>query len=139
MTFGKLQEYSWPLIRLVLGLILIFHGYAKLFGGIEGLTGFIAGVGFPAAALLAWLVALIEFVGGIAILVGFWTRPAALAVAVEFLFILVFFVRDKVGFGVGKAELEILIFATAIALLYTGAGPKWNLEEHVTGKEVWSG
>ena len=31
MTFGKLESYALPLIRLVLGLILIFHGIGKLF------------------------------------------------------------------------------------------------------------
>jgi len=138
MTFGRLSSWSLVPIRLVLGLILIFHGAVKVFGGVEGFSGYIAGAGFPAALFLAWVVALIEFVGGIAILVGFWTRPAALAVAVEFIFVLLFFMRDKLGFGIGKAEFELLIFALAITLLLTGAGKKFNLEKHVTGKEVWN-
>jgi len=138
MKLGHLGEWGLIPIRLVLGLVLIFHGAAKLFGGTEALSGFIGGVGFPAPLFLAWIVALIEFVGGIAILVGFWTRPVALAVGIEFIFILLFFVRDRLGFGVGKAELELLILALAVTLLFTGAGRKFNLEKHSTGKEVWS-
>jgi len=101
------------------------------------LSGFIGSVGFPAAVLLAWVVALVEFVGGILILIGLWTRPAALLVSIEFVVILLFFVRQNLGFGVGKAELEILILAVALALLALGAGEKLNLEKAWFGKEVW--
>ena len=140
MTFGRLSEYSLLPIRLMLGLILIFHGIGKLFidaPGITALSGFIGGVGFPVPVFLAWVVALIEFAGGILILIGLWTRPAALLVSIEFIVILLFFVRSNLGFGIGKAELEISILAVALALLVAGAGEKLNLEKAWFKKEVW--
>ena len=60
--------------------MFIMSGLQK-FGGIEGTAGYIGSVGLPAATLLAWLAAIFETLVGIAILVGFQTRIAALALA----------------------------------------------------------
>ena len=63
-------------LRLTLGLLLIFHGIAKLKGGISGISGMVAGAGFPAA--LAYLVYVGEFLAPLLVIVGLFTRPAAL-------------------------------------------------------------
>lgn len=66
--------------RILLSVMFIMSGLQK-FGGIEGTAGYIGSVGLPAATLLAWLAAIFETLVGIAILVGFQTRIAALALA----------------------------------------------------------
>ncbi|QDZ02099.1 DoxX family protein [Nitratireductor mangrovi] len=68
------------LARILLAIIFIMSGLQK-FGGIEGTAGYISSVGLPAATLLAWLAAIFETVVGIALLVGFQTRIAAIALA----------------------------------------------------------
>ena len=66
--------------RILLSFMFIMSGLQK-FGAIEGTAGYIGSVGLPAATALAWLAAIFETVAGIAILVGFQTRIAALLLA----------------------------------------------------------
>ena len=66
--------------RILLSVMFIMSGLQK-FGAIEGTAGYIGSVGLPAATALAWLAAIFETVAGIAILVGFQTRIAALLLA----------------------------------------------------------
>src|SRR3989344_1267427 len=79
MNVKELSKYSILPLRIILGSVFIFHGYGKLFGtpGLEGFSGMLNNLGVPLAYYTAILVALIEFIGGIAILVGFKTRTFA--------------------------------------------------------------
>ncbi|WP_187972354.1 DoxX family protein [Aquibium microcysteis] len=66
--------------RILLSVMFIMSGLQK-FGGIDGTAGYIGSVGLPAPVALAWLAAIFETVAGIAILVGFQTKIAALLLA----------------------------------------------------------
>jgi putative oxidoreductase len=70
-----------PVARLLIALMFILAGISK-FGGLEGTAGYIASRGLPLPAVLAFLTATLEVVAGLAILVGFQTRLAALALAI---------------------------------------------------------
>ena len=67
--------------RILLALIFITSGFGKI-GGFEGTVGYIASKGLPVASVVAALTILVELGGGLAVLVGFLTRWAALALAV---------------------------------------------------------
>ncbi len=69
------------LARLLLTILFIFAGFGKL-TDIAGTAGWFGSIGLPAPTALAVLVGLLELVGGLAILVGFKTRIAAVALAV---------------------------------------------------------
>jgi uncharacterized membrane protein YphA (DoxX/SURF4 family) len=73
------KDWALLALRLVLGVIFVFHGYGKLWGapGIEAFTGMIDKIGFPAPALFAYLAALTEFIGGLALLAGIGTTVAS--------------------------------------------------------------
>lgn len=66
------QDISVLLLRVVLGVIFIGHGVAKFQGGIENIAGWFDSIGLP--GFLAYVVASIELVGGIAMLLGLATR-----------------------------------------------------------------
>ena len=66
------------LARILLGLLFVMAGFDKL-GDVAGFGGYMATGGIP--AVLAWPVVLFEILGGIALIVGFQTRIAALALA----------------------------------------------------------
>ena len=66
--------------RVLLAAMFVLAGLSK-FGSLEGTAGYIASGGLPFASLLAPLVALLEVVGGLALIVGFQARWAALALA----------------------------------------------------------
>src|SRR4051812_41492933 len=73
-------------------LFMAFNG-----PGVEKFAAGLAGQGFPAPTLMAWLVALTEFVGGTLLAIGLLTRPAALAVFI-FMMVAVFAAHMPNGF-----------------------------------------
>src|SRR5947208_5485922 len=85
--YSAINEYAEPILRVVLGGVLIPHGCQKLFGlfGGMGLNGFGAlfdRLGFAPGLFWATLVGLTEFVGGILLVLGLFTRFAAAAVLI---------------------------------------------------------
>ena len=67
--------------RLLLSILFIFAGFGKL-TDIGGTAGWFGSIGLPLPTVAAVVVGLLEFFGGLAILVGFKTRIAAIAIAV---------------------------------------------------------
>ena len=124
MCLSKLDKYSaWAplLLRLALGVVFIAHGASKLFGGIAGTTQFFAGLGIPLPGIAAWVVALVEFFGGIALVIGLFTRYAGLLLSVNML-VALFTAHFKDGAFTGGYELVIVLIAGSLALMLRGAG-----------------
>ena len=93
-NLDSIGEYlSYPLIRFITGILLIPHGYGKLYKGFNGnLDSFINFLDKEysnpvfTGVFLAYLIALTEFLGGICIALGFFTRIAALSVTIFMVF-----------------------------------------------------
>ncbi|WP_420408345.1 DoxX family protein [Hoeflea sp.] len=66
--------------RVLMSIIFITAGYGKL-GGVEGTAGYMASMGIPLPGITVWLVIALELLGGIAILLGFFTRYVSWALA----------------------------------------------------------
>ncbi|MBS3155800.1 DoxX family protein [Candidatus Woesearchaeota archaeon] len=126
MSLKNLNKYNdWAplLLRLALGAVFIVHGAQKLFGGITGTTGFFDSVGIPLAGVFAVVVALVEFLGGIALVLGVLTRYASLLLAINMLVALLV-VHLKNGFFVSNSGFEfvLVLLAGSLALLIRGPG-----------------
>lgn len=67
--------------RILLAVLFIVSGYGKLVGGPANFAGALGHMGFPAPLFFAWATTALEFLGGLAILVGVATRPVAVALA----------------------------------------------------------
>ena len=79
-------------------------------------------MGVPAPGVLGPFVALVEFFGGVALLIGLLTRLAALGLAVNML-VAMLLVHAKSGFfNPGGIEFPLSLFAAALLLVFTGAG-----------------
>ena len=74
----QLQDLAHPVARALLAIVFIVAGVGKL-GNVEGFGQYMASGGIP--AFLAWPAVLFEILAGLALLVGFMTRPVALALA----------------------------------------------------------
>ncbi|MFZ3170784.1 MAG: DoxX family protein [Carboxydocellales bacterium] len=134
------------ILRLALGLVFVAHGAQKLFGWFGG-YGWTGTVGFFNQALgiapaLAGLAILIEFFGGIAIILGLLTRPAALGLAVTMLVAAVKvhlangFFLDQKGAADG-VEYIFVLFLLSLYLLIKGAGTislDKVIKDRLTGK-----
>jgi putative oxidoreductase len=117
----RLQPLGVLALRLVLGAIMIAHGYPKVFGGLQHTAAFVHSLGIP--AWLGYVSAFVEFGGGILLVAGFLTRCAALAVFIDML-VAIFAVHFKHGFtGAGNYQLPLSLAAIAFALLLSGGGP----------------
>jgi len=118
-----------PLIlQVFLGLVFMAHGAQNLFGafggpGMGGFTASITPIGLTPPVFWAWVVAIVEFFGGLFIFLGVFTRVAALLIIVDMLGAMVT-VNWKAGFFWTKGGLEFppTLAVIALTLVITGPG-----------------
>ena len=123
----KCIDWALLLLRLMLGIAFVYHGYGKLFGepGMEGFTDVVGKIGFPASALFAYLAALIELLGGVAMLVGVHTKQAGYLIAFVMLVAIsgVFhFGFRPTGFSFTSIELALAYMVMSLAIAWIGPG-----------------
>ena len=110
------------ILRVVLGIIMIYHGWPKL-TNLAGTIDGMAGMGVPAPAVAAIFATVAEFIGGLLMLLGAFTDIAGLMFTIDMLGAITF-VHAKNGFAVAKGGVEwpLLLAATAIAIALMGSG-----------------
>ena len=112
-------DWSLLIIRIGLAIFFISHGWSKLMG-MEGFIDMMTVWQFPAPVVLGWAVALTEFVGGIFVLLGVFTKVSAWGFAI---IALVAFVQvKKFALGMDGGDLDILSFALSLPLILMGPG-----------------
>lgn len=133
VLFATYPSWSHLVVRLGLGIVFFAHGAQKVFGwfGGRGLSATIAGfrqMNIPPA--VATLAALVECLGGLALIVGFLARPAALGLIVVMLVAIAkvharhgFFINFALTPGKGHGvEYNLALIAMALSILIGGAG-----------------
>jgi len=127
MERGVNPDLGLAILRVVLGVIFIAHGAPAVFGGMEGTVAFIDSLGIPLPFLVAWMVRLLEFLGGVGLLVGFLVTPVALLLSIEMMagMILVHAARGFYVVGAhanGGIEFNLLLLASLLMLVFGGPG-----------------
>lgn len=122
MTNPRIQT-GLTLLRAVVGTIFIAHGAQKLFVfGLTGVAGAFGQMGVPFPELTGPLVALLEFFGGIALVLGLLTRLAGLGLTINMLGAMVL-VHAPAGFFLPNGiEFALVLGAAALAFAIMGAG-----------------
>ena len=125
MAKNGLTQWTLALLRVVLGVIFMYHGYLKLFvpGGFTGTVGFLTMLKIPVPLYSALLVSVIEFAGGLFLLLGMVTKWSSLLLIIDML-VAFFMVHLKNGLLVSKGgyEFVLLILAGLVVVLANGAG-----------------
>ena len=117
----RLQPLAILVLRVGLGVIMIGHGYPKMFGGLSEHVHHVSNLGLP--GWLAYFSAAAEFFGGILLLVGLFTRIAALGIFIN-MTVAIWKVHWKNGLlGNGGYQFPLSLAAIAFALIFFGAGP----------------
>ena len=121
---NRLQPFAQLVMRMAIGAILIAHGYHKVFGGFHRHMDMVGSLGLP--GWMAYLSTGTEFFGGIAIILGLFTRFFSLAVLIE-MTVVIWKIHFKNGLtGQGGYEFPMAVGTIALALLCFGGGP-WGL------------
>lgn len=120
-TLGRFQPAVPLLLRIVVGLIFLAHGLKKIDGGMGAFGETVERIGLPLPFVFAWVAALTELLGGIFVLVGLFTRWAALGLAIV-MYVAISRVHQHDGL-VGGYEFPLVLFVVAICLMLSGGGP----------------
>lgn len=111
------------LIRITTGTVFLVHGAQKLFQfGIAGVTGSFEQMGIVVPQVAGPAVSIIEFVGGLALLVGLFTRPVAFAFLLEMIGAAVFVHIPNGFFLPGGYEFVLTLGGINALLVLTGGG-----------------
>jgi putative oxidoreductase len=124
MASEFLTDLGKLLLRTVLGILILLHGIAKLQTGVAAIGTSLANAGVPAA--VAYLVYLGEVVAPVLLVLGLWTRPAALVVAINMLVATLLSHSSQI-FSLSRSggwaiELQAMYLFTALAVALVGAG-----------------
>lgn len=133
--YDGLAPYVYPFVRFVAGAFLVPHGYMKLFGGgWTGTVGFFGKMGLEPANVFVGLVGGVEFFGGILIAIGFLTRIAAAAAAIDLIFAIILVHGAKGYFVTGGGWQFCAMWAVLMIAIWIRGGGKYSVDRSL-GKE----
>ncbi len=138
--YEGLAPYMLPLIRFAAGILLAPHGAQKLFGvfGAPPFAGYVAffeKIGLAPGATWATFIGCVEFIGGLCLAFGLFTRIASAAICLEMIYI-VFFINWANGyFWTPKAGIEYpLMWAVVAFAFFILGGGRLSIDKGI-GKE----
>jgi putative oxidoreductase len=133
LNFRAYPDVALLMLRLAAGFSFFMHGQQKFQVGIANVEQGFAGMGIPLPGLAAWLIAILETFGGMALMIGLLTRPVAALLFCDML-VATLLVHLKNGWlGEGGMELTALLGATAFALAVAGPG-RYSLDERLMNR-----
>ncbi|MDW6094531.1 DoxX family protein [Vibrio rhizosphaerae] len=129
-------QYAPLILRVPVGVILMAHGAQKLFGwfgggGLEGTGKWMASIGIEPGMLMAALAGSGEFFGGLFLLLGLLTRPAACVTAFTMV-VAIFSVHINNGLFLSNNgyEYALALLAACTSLIFSGSG-KVSLDQAI--------
>lgn len=122
--YEQFAPYSYTLVRIALGLVLMPHGINKLFfGDALNAAKTMAGLGLDPPLAWAYFIGLIEAVGGACLILGLYTRIAAAAFVIQMAVIDFGVLWPNWWWGRRGMEYVTLMGLCAIAIFFRGGGP----------------
>jgi putative oxidoreductase len=118
-----LKPLSLLVLRVALGVVFMYHGYPKILGDPKSALAMFAHMGFP--PYFAYIAGILEFFGGILLILGLFTRVTALLLAIEMgiAIVRVHIPQPPAGiYTINKYELPLALCGGAFALATVGAG-----------------
>jgi len=129
--YASLETWSWVIVRCACGLILAVHGWGKISRGAEAMAPAFVKMGYEHPVALIYLLVVVEFVGGLAIAAGLFTRFFAAAVTIE-MAVITFVHYWPNGFSWLNRGFEFTLMwgLVSLAILIRGGGP-YSLDRRI--------
>jgi len=117
------RDWAIAVVRIATGIVFLAHGSQKVFEyGMAGVSASFGQMGIPVPSIFGPLVALLELVGGIALLLGLLSRWVAALLALE-MAVAILKVHLKGGFFLPAGiEFALTMFSTSLAVALAGPG-----------------
>jgi putative oxidoreductase len=115
---------SWgpTALRLVVGVVFVAHGWQKIHMGIPAVAGFMGALKIPAPMVSAVVLTAVEFLGGVALILGAGTRWAALLISFD-MAVAILAVHLKNGFFMPTGyEYALTLLLACVSLALSGGG-----------------
>ena len=127
MNSQQRQYFGISFLRVVVALIMLTHGIARIyFGTVDDFGAFLTLNNFPQGFYLAWAITIFEIVGSILLAIGFYVAPLATIFALELLcgIALVHWKEGwfVVGAGRNGMEYSVLLIAALVTLTLSHFG-----------------
>lgn len=134
---APVRDIGLLLTRVLLGVVLIAHGWQKIVtNGIGGTGDFFASVGVPAADIAATFAGLVELVGGILLVIGVLTPVVAVLVAVVMAGAVVF-VHYEAGIYAADGGWELVAVIGLAVVVFGLVGPgRYSLDSLIAGRRA---
>ncbi|HMN43113.1 MAG TPA: DoxX family protein [Povalibacter sp.] len=120
----RTEDYGKLILRLALGGLILFHGVAKLTGGIGFIADVVAKAGLP--SFVAYGVYVGEVVAPVLLIAGWYSRIAAAVIAINMVFAIALVHVPELftlnGSGGWALELQGMFLFTAVAVALLGPG-----------------
>jgi putative oxidoreductase len=115
--------YSYTLIRVALGLVLLPHGVNKLFfGDAANAARTMAGLGLDPPLVWAYFIGVVEAAGGLLMVLGLYTRVVAAAFVIQMCVIAFGVLWPKWWWGQRGMEYVTLMGLVSLAVFFKGGG-----------------
>lgn len=125
-VLNRVSPIAPLLVRVILGVLFIYHGVDKFDVGLDNVEAAFDGWGVPAPGISAPAVAIFEIVGGVALILGLATRVVAALFTVQLIGALLY-VKQDLGILSAEpmpgAELDLAYLAGLVTLVLLGPGP----------------
>jgi putative oxidoreductase len=129
--YAALEPLSWLLVRCACGIILAVHGWGKVSRGAEAMAPAFAKMGYASPVPLIRFLAFVEFAGGIAIVLGLFTRFFAAMVTIEMAVILfAHYLQNGFSWLNRGYEYVLMWGLVALAIWWRGGGP-YSLDRRI--------
>ena len=124
-----MNQWSLAFLRVVLGIVFLYHGYLKLFAPnvFSGTMQFFTSMGLPLPFYSALLASVVEFAGGLFLVLGLITKWSSFVIALEML-VAFFAVHLKNGLLVSNNGYEfVLVLIAGLVVLFANGSGKLSL------------
>jgi putative oxidoreductase len=133
--YDSLAGLADLVLRVVVGLLFVPHGYAKLFTNTAFFLKFFGGLGLNPPIFFTYFIGGLEFFGGIAVALGLLTRPLAFMLFIDMAVAAIMVQLPRGWSGPGGAEYVVTLAVISLVVAMRGSG-RLSIDRLLLGREL---